>query len=267
MVGSVEIFPPKVLIDMSFLQRIFGGQSSEAAPFGKLGVDIHSHLIPGIDDGSSSLEESMLMIRALHKLGYRKLITTPHIMSDAYRNTPEIIRKGIELLRENIKIAGIEIEVEGAAEYYLDDGFAQSLGKRELLTFGGDKKYLLVETSYVAKPMGMHDVIFALLTQGYTPVLAHPERYQYLWAEDAVEEVRMMRNRGMKIQVNLTSFGGRYSKRATTIACDLAKEDLIDFIGTDLHRPLQLDTLQKTYNSSKELRHLVDGERLLNSSL
>jgi protein-tyrosine phosphatase len=252
---------------MSFLQRIFGGQSSEAAPFGRLGVDIHSHLIPGIDDGSSSLAESMEMIHALHKLGYRKLITTPHIMSDAYRNTPEIVRAGIAQLREGIREARLDLEIEGAAEYYLDDGFAQSLGQRELLTFGGDKKYLLVETSYVAKPMGMHDVIFSLLTQGYTPVLAHPERYQYLWQEDAVEEVRMMRGRGMKIQVNLTSFGGRYSKRATTIACDLAKEDLIDFIGTDLHRPLQLETLRKTFNSSKELRHLIESDRLLNPSL
>jgi protein-tyrosine phosphatase len=252
---------------MSFLQRIFGGQSSEAAPFGKLGVDIHSHLIPGIDDGSSSMAESMEMIRSLHKLGYRKLITTPHIMSDAYRNTPEIVRKGVEQLRAGVREAGLDIEIEGAAEYYLDDGFAQSLGQRELLTFGGDKKYLLVETSYVAKPMGMHEMIFSLLTQGFTPILAHPERYQYLWQEDAVEEVRMMKGRGMKIQVNLTSFGGRYSKRATTIACDLAKEDLIDFIGTDLHRPLQLETLHKTFNSSKELRHLIDSGRLLNSTL
>ncbi|HEX2898170.1 MAG TPA: CpsB/CapC family capsule biosynthesis tyrosine phosphatase [Bacteroidia bacterium] len=252
---------------MSFLQRIFGGQSSEAAPFGKLRVDIHSHLIPGIDDGSSSMEESMEMIKALHALGYRKLITTPHIMSDAYRNTPEGIRKGVEQLRQGVKAIGLDIELEGAAEYYLDDGFSKTMGQRELLTFGGDKKYLLVETSYVAKPMGMHDVIFELITKGYTPVLAHPERYQYLWSEDAVEEVRLMRNRGMMIQVNLTSFGGRYSKRATTIACELAKEDLIDFIGTDLHRPLQLETLRKAYNSSKELRQLVDGERLLNTGL
>lgn len=252
---------------MSFLQRIFGGQSSEAAPFGKLRTDIHSHLIPGIDDGSSSLEESMVMIRTLHKLGYTKLITTPHIMSDAYRNTPEGIRAGLQLLREACKKEALDIELDAAAEYYLDDGFAQTMGSRELLTFGGDKRYLLVETSYVAKPMVMNEVIFELNTKGFKPVLAHPERYQYLWSEDAVEAVRNMRSRGLLIQVNMTSFGGRYSKRATSIARELAQEGLIDFIGTDLHRPAQLDTLAKTFHGSKELRHLIDSGRLLNPTL
>jgi protein-tyrosine phosphatase len=252
---------------MSFLQRIFGGTSSETAPFVKLKADLHSHLIPGIDDGSANMAESMEMIRELQRLGYRKLITTPHIMSDAYRNTPEGIRAGLQKLREAVASEGLEIELDAAAEYYIDDGFAATMGTRELLTFGGDKRYLLVETSYVAKPMNMHDVIFELITKGYTPILAHPERYQYLWGEDAVEEVRLMANRGMKIQVNLTSFGGRYSKRATTIARDLAQADLIDFIGTDLHRPAQLDTLRKTYQGSKEIRNLIESGRLLNSSL
>lgn len=252
---------------MSFLQRIFGGSSSEAPPFQKLGADIHSHLIPGIDDGSASLEESMIMVRELYALGYRKLITTPHIMSDAYRNTPEGIREGLETLKKAIQQEGIAIEVEAAAEYYLDEIFAQTLGSRELLTFGGEHKYLLFETSYVAQPMVLNDVVFELNTKGYTPVLAHPERYQYLWNEDAVQEVQNLCSRGMKIQVNLTSFGGRYSKRAASIARDLANEGLIDFIGTDLHRPVQLDTLKKAYQSSKELRLLIDSGRLLNASL
>lgn len=264
MVGNLETIQKE---SMSFLQRIFGGQSSDSAPFAKLRVDVHSHLIPGIDDGSTSLEESMRMITELHHLGYRKVITTPHVMSDAYRNTPDIIMDGLGALRAAIAAQGLEMEVDAAAEYYIDDGFAKTLGTRELLTFGGDKRYLLVETSYVAKPMVMHEVIFELRTKGYIPVLAHPERYQYLWSGDAVEEVRTMRSRGMLVQVNLTSFGGRYSKRATMIARDLAQEELIDFIGTDLHRPIQLETLVKTYNGSKELRQLIDSGRLLNSTL
>lgn len=252
---------------MSFLQRIFGGSSSELAPFHKLGADIHSHLLPGIDDGSASLDESLLMIRELAALGYRKLITTPHIMSDAYRNTPDGVRDGLSKLRAAVKEAGIEIELEAAAEYYLDEIFAQTLATRELLTFGGDQKYLLFETSYVASPMVLNDVIFELLTKGYKPVLAHPERYQYLWNEDAVEEVRTLKSRGLLIQVNLTSFGGRYSKRAASIARDLAQAGLIDFIGTDLHKPMQLETLLKTYQGSKELRQLIDSGKLLNASL
>jgi protein-tyrosine phosphatase len=252
---------------MSFLQRLFGGSGGEAAPLQKLGVDIHSHLIPGIDDGSANLEESMIMVRELHALGYRKLITTPHIMSDAYRNTPEGIRAGLQTLREAVQQEGLQVELEAAAEYYLDEIFAQTLGSRELLTFGGENRYLLFETSYVASPMVLNDVIFELNTKGYTPVLAHPERYQYLWDGDALEDVRNLKSRGLKIQVNLTSFGGRYSKRAATIARELAAGDLIDFIGTDLHRPAQLDTIRKTFEGSKELRKLIESGRLLNSSL
>ena len=264
MVASLETIWKQI---MSFLQRIFGGTSQDAAPFVKLRADIHSHLIPGIDDGSSSLEESMLMIRKLSVLGYRKLVTTPHIMSDAYRNTPENIRAGLETVRNAIAAEGIPIEIDAAAEYYLDEVFAQTLGSRELLTFGGDKKYILFETSYVASPMVLNDVIFDLLTKGYTPVLAHPERYQYLWNDDAVEEVRKLRARGILVQVNLTSFGGRYSKRAASIARGLAQEGLIDFVGTDLHHPAQLETLQKTYQGSKELRVLIDSGKLRNASL
>lgn len=253
---------------MSFLQRIFGGGSAQdLAPFSKVGADVHSHLIPGIDDGSASLEESMTMIRTLSAIGYRKLITTPHIMSDAYRNTPDNIHAGLLVLRAEIAKEGIPIEIEAAAEYYLDEVFAQTLGDRPLLSFGGSNKYLLFETSYVASPMVLNDVIFDLITKGYMPVLAHPERYQYLWNGDAIEEVRNLRSRGIKIQVNLTSFGGRYSKRAAAIARDLAHEGLIDFIGTDLHRPQQLDTLTKTYQGSKELRTLIDSGKLLNASL
>lgn len=252
---------------MGILQRIFGGKPHEPVSLGTLRADVHSHLIPGIDDGSSSIEESMVMIRRLHEFGYRKLITTPHVMSDAYRNSPETIRGGLDLLRTAIQAEGLDMDIEAAAEYYLDDGFAATMNQRELLTFGGDKRYILVETSYVARPMVMNDVIFQLLTKGFRPVLAHPERYQYLWGADAVEEVRAFKNRGMLTQVNLTSFGGRYSKQATTIACDLAAEGLIDFIGTDLHRPQQLETVIKTLAGSKELRHLIGSGQLLNATL
>jgi tyrosine-protein phosphatase YwqE len=263
-VGNLEAFQEET---MNLLQRLFGGQGPDHAPFVRLGADVHSHLIPGIDDGSVSIEASLVMIRTLQGLGYRKIVTTPHVMSDAYKNSPDRIREGLALLRRAVQEGGIRVEIDAAAEYYLDDVFAQTMEERELLTFGGDKRYLLVETSYLDKPMGMNDVIFKLCVMGYIPVLAHPERYQYLWVRDAIGEVRSMKNRGMKIQVNLTSFGGRYSKMATSFACELAREELIDFIGTDLHRPTQLDTIQKTMQHSRELRQLVESGKLLNSSL
>lgn len=252
---------------MNLLQRIFGGPQLEPEAYSKVHTDIHSHLIPGIDDGSNSIEQSLEMIRGLKSLGYKKLITTPHVMSDAFRNTPEIILGGLEKLREAIKAEGIEIELEAAAEYYLDDTFSQKLEAGNMLTFGGSEKYLLVETSYVAQPMGLNDLIFQMLTKGYQPVLAHPERYQYFWDGDALYNIQQLRERGLKLQVNISSFVGRNSKMAAQIVRSLCNEGLVDFIGSDLHRPQQLETLRKAPSSSKELRNLIEQGSLLNSKI
>ena len=252
---------------MNLLQRIFGANASDSEPYSKVGTDIHSHLIPGIDDGSASLEQSLEMIKGLHALGYRKLITTPHIMSDAFRNTPENILGGLELVKAECAKAGIEIELQAAAEYYLDDRFFEKLEKGDLLTFGGEQKYLLVETSYVAQPMGLNDIIFSMLTRGYQPVLAHPERYQYFWDSDALYNIQQLRDRGLKLQVNISSFAGRNSRMAAQIVRSLCNENLVDFIGTDIHRPQQLETLRKSVGSSKELRNLIEQGKLLNTTL
>lgn len=252
---------------MNLLQRIFGGKPVKEDPYSKVHTDIHSHLIPGIDDGSATMEQSLEMIKGLHALGYRKLITTPHVMSDAFRNTPEIILGGLEKVKAACIEAGIDIELEAAAEYYLDDRFIEKLEGGDMLTFGGDNKYLLVETSYVAQPMGLNDMIFEMLTKGYQPVLAHPERYQYFWDNDALYNISLLRERGLKLQVNISSFAGRNSKMAAQIVRSLVNEGLVDFIGTDIHRPQQLETLRKAPSGSKELRQLIEQGQLLNSTI
>ena len=252
---------------MNLLKRIFGGSPVESEPYSRVHTDIHSHLIPGIDDGSANMEQSIQMIKGLHALGYRKLITTPHVMSDAFRNTPEIILGGLEKVKAACVEEGIDIELQAAAEYYLDDRFIEKLEKGDMLTFGGDQKYLLDETSYVAQPMGLNDMIFEMLTKGYQPVLAHPERYQYFWDGDALYNITLLRERGLKLQVNISSFAGRNSKMAAQIVRSLVNEGLVDFIGTDIHRPQQLETLRKTPSVSKELRQLIEQGELLNSTI
>ena len=132
-----------------------------------LEVDLHSHLIPGIDDGSQSMEESLSLLKGLEALGYKKVITTPHIMLDAYKNTPEIIHKGLDDLRKAAREEGIDLEIDAAAEYYLDDGFEALLKEGDLLTING--KYLLFETSYFAKPMQLEEMLFSIAVSGYTP--------------------------------------------------------------------------------------------------
>lgn len=211
----------------------------------ELKVDLHSHLIPGIDDGSKSMEESLLLLKGIEELGYQKVITTPHIMLDSYRNTPKIINDGLNSLRDAATAEGIKIEIEAAAEYYLDDGFYDLLQKDEILTVKGN--YLLFETSYVSKPMHMEEMIFEILTAGYTPLLAHPERYRYI--KDPKKEFARLKDLGVLFQVNLNSFGGHYGKSAKTNADLLSKHGLIDFLGSDIHHKRHLDTLPNVLKS------------------
>ena len=116
----------------------------------RLKVDLHSHLIPGIDDGAQTLEESIELIKNLSTIGYKKLIITPHIMIDVYKNEEDNIIERLEILKKAINKVGIDIDLEVAAEYYLDEGFLEHLNNKPLLIAN---KYLLFETSYMAKPI------------------------------------------------------------------------------------------------------------------
>ena len=210
-----------------------------------LKVDLHSHLIPGIDDGSQSMEESLSLLKGMEALGYEKVITTPHIMLDAYRNTPESIRNGLKTLRESAAKEGISIEIDAAAEYYLDDGFEDLLKKGDMLTIKGN--YLLFETSYFAKPMQLEEMIFSITSSGYIPLMAHPERYRYV--KDPLKEYERFKELGVIFQVNLNSFGGHYGKDAKQKANFLRMKGMIDFLGSDVHHAKQVRTLSEVFTS------------------
>ncbi len=211
-----------------------------------IGVDMHSHVLPGLDDGADNLERSLELVRALQAIGYRKLIMTPHIMSDFYRNTPEGIRERLQLLHKAIAAAGIAMELECAAEYYLDEGLLEKLEKgEELLTFGD--KYLLFETSFLSEPMNLREVIFLMRAKGYQPVLAHPERYTYFYGK--YDELATLHETGVLFQPNLNSLAGYYSAGAKDIAEKLIDAGLVDFLGTDTHSLRHTDSLQKVLSS------------------
>jgi tyrosine-protein phosphatase YwqE len=206
-----------------------------------LRVDMHSHLIPGIDDGSKSMEESLSLVRRMADMGFEKIITTPHIMSEYYRNTPEIIRLGLEDLRKATKEAGISIELDAAAEYYMDEIFLEKVKAGEkLLTFGDN--YILVETGFINKPQMLLDIIFHLEMAGYKPILAHPERYQYLLGDKKLQEELI--DRKLLFQVNLLSLTGFYSKQVKEFGEMLIDRNTVALLGTDCHNARYLDMLE-----------------------
>lgn len=235
--------------------------------FTPLVCDLHSHMIPGIDDGSKDMEMSIEMVRGMMALGFKKIITTPHIMSDGFPNTPEKILPRLEKLKTALADAGIEVEIEAAAEYYLDEAFEKMIASEPLLTFGGPKKYVLFETSYVSRPLSLESAIFKLNSYGYTPVLAHPERYAFFWESNDIQGIKDLAEMGAKMQVNLGSLAGNYSKRAAKIASQLIDADMVDFLGSDLHRPRQVESIRQAWEMGPKLEKLVTSGRLLNATL
>lgn len=226
-----------------------------------IGVDMHSHFIPGIDDGAKTIEDSLELLRGMKEAGYRKVITTPHIMGDFFRNTPEIIHNGLAKLREATAAAGIDIEIEAAAEYYFDFDLEQKIDNGKLLTFGDD--FLLFEVSYMNAPDGLEAMIFKMQTSGYKPVLAHPERYPY-WFRD-LKNFEKLKDKGVLFQLNINSLTGYYSPATLKIAEQMIDKGWYEFVGSDCHHSGHLSLMQKA-RTSFHLRKLIESGSLLNTS-
>ncbi len=230
-----------------------------------LRVDIHSHLLPGLDEGSKNLEESLELILELRNLGFQKLILTPHIMEEFYPNSPNQIQKRLLILREYLEERNVDIEIEAAAEYYLDAFFMKELlSNNDLLTFDSQdgKKYLLFETQHLHEPKQLFETIKRIVRKGYTPVLAHPERYNYLQRNRLL--VHQLYETGLLFQVNINSFSGYYGNASRELADYLSVAQMVSFLGTDCHKQEQIEMLQKTMASPMYATVLRAGEILNN---
>jgi tyrosine-protein phosphatase YwqE len=206
-----------------------------------LGIDMHSHLLPGIDDGSPDSITSVNYIKKMMELGYRKFICTPHIYPDLYPNTSETINAALQVLKSRLKEEQVDVEVHAAAEYFIDDLFADRLRNDEpLLTI--HKNYVLVEISFMQAPTDLKNILFDMIVKGYQPVLAHPERYNYYHSRKEV--YHRFKDQGCLLQVNLLSLSGYYGRGVQDAAHYLVDQKLVDLIGTDLHHERHLEAMQ-----------------------
>ena len=230
--------------------------------FSSLGTDIHSHIIPGIDDGSRNVAESIELLCVLKELGFNRIITTPHVMVDYFRNTPETILTGLNILKEELKKQRIDIQVEAAAEYYFDEDFENKLEAGNLLTIGDN--YLLFELSFSNYPINLFQVIEKMTDRGLKPILAHPERYAYL--HGSVNNYRRIKEAGCCLQLNTISLTGYYGKPVQKAAEELVDHMLIDFIGSDMHHLKHANALKASL-SQPYLHRLLTDYPLQNQTL
>ncbi|GAB4286067.1 MAG: capsular polysaccharide biosynthesis protein [Marinilabiliales bacterium] len=226
-------------------------------------TDIHSHLLPGLDDGAQTIDESINYIIKLKKLGYKKLIITPHVILGGYNNTPEIIKETLYDLRNELIKRQIDIKLEAAAEYYLDNNFLSLIEKQEILYFGKEK-YVLFESSYYDHSDLIYNAIFLLHTYGYKPVFAHPERYGYY--QNDINHYIKIKEKGVYFQMNIVSLLSNYSPGSKKTAEMLIDNDMIDFLGTDLHNENYIHGITQMLNN-KYIYKLIKSGKLLNNTL
>lgn len=205
-------------------------------------IDIHNHILPGIDDGAKNVQDSKALLLRLKEFGITNFICTPHIMNDYYPNTPSTINQALELLQKEVsKDPDLkDISLTAAAEYMMDQSFTELLENEKLLTLRNN--LLLVEMSYFQAPINLAEILFKIQTRGYRPVLAHPERYAFYHAKN-LDKYEDLQKRGCLMQVNALSLSTHYGTKMQKFAFRLLEAGMIDFIGTDTHRLEHLEKL------------------------
>ncbi|HPR56785.1 MAG TPA: capsular biosynthesis protein [Bacteroidales bacterium] len=248
---------------MSLIKNFFSpGRLTKPVDLSILKTDMHSHLIPKVDDGSDSLETSVGLIKGMTELGYSRIITTPHIQGEFYKNSAATILPGLEQLKRELAKQHVSVQIEAAAEYLIDEKFGEKIKNRDLLTFSNN--YLLVEMSFFNEYPHWKDYFFELQIAGYKIILAHPERYSYFFRNwNKYEEIK---DRGVLFQLNIVSLAGYYSAEVKRIAEKLIENNMIDLVGTDMHNFNYLEALKKACYE-RSFKDLVDSGRLMNASL
>jgi protein-tyrosine phosphatase len=243
---------------------IFKKKRTEKVDLSEVGTDMHSHLLPGIDDGAPDTDTSLKLISGLQELGYRQCIATPHIMWDLYRNDARTIGKAFEQVNAALPAHQQHMVPRAAAEYYLDDFFDRLLERNEPLLTIRDN-WVLVEFSFVTPPLNYKEKIFNLQIKGYQPVLAHPERYTYF--QQQKENFAELKSAGCLFQVNLLSLAGYYGKGPEELARWFIRNGWVDLLGTDLHHERHLRVLQTSGSLMAPVKTLLDSGKLLNPQI
>ena len=204
-------------------------------------VDFHSHILPGIDDGAATIENTVFLVNKLIEFGCSQLIATPHVMNNVWENSAESIAQNLESTKIELQNRGINIPIHAAAEYLLDDNFVHLFTTEKLCTLKDN--YVLVELSYINPPLQLYQMLFDLQVAGYIPVLAHPERYSFY--HNNFDAYHKLKSAGCLFQLNLLSTVGYYGKEVMLAATKLLSNSLIDFAGSDVHHNIHIKAFEQ----------------------
>lgn len=222
-------------------------------------VDIHSHILPGIDDGAKNVKDSNYLLDSMKKIGFQKVITTPHTMSNVWNNTNETIKDSHTTVKHELPELSNSLYLQYASEYFIDEHFVEHFKKNQLLTLKDN--FVLVEMSYLNPPIPLHEYLFDLQLAGYQPVLAHPERYVYY--HHNFKDYEKLKKMGCLFQLNLLSSVGYYGKEVALAAEKLLQTDMINYVGSDIHHKQHIDSFKRKtiIKSCKQLEKAIDNNQ------
>lgn len=201
-------------------------------------VDVHSHLLPSVDDGLGGEHEAIAVITAMTEMGYKAAVCTPHIYTGMFNTDEKMLSNVFEIFAANMQKRFPEFTIRLGAEYMIDDNFLTKLHDPsfELLTFGSaQQRYLLVEFPTTTEPLYADDVIDCCAQRGITPIIAHVERYMFVRGDSTNARLNDWRRRGALTQINLGSVVGQFGAKSQNAARKLWKDDAVDLLGSDLH--------------------------------
>lgn len=226
-------------------------------------TDIHCHLVPGIDDGQKTADGGADLVAREKSWGVNRIIVTPHVTQDTFENTPETILPAFEQLKAAVAERGIDIELMQSAEYRMDAFFTHQVEAHTVTPM--PNKYLLVENSFIQEAWNIDNLLFNLKMKGFKPILAHPERYVYYHPKR--ERYHQLHDQGTLFQINLLSLAGNYGKEVKQMAEYLIDNDMVDFIGTDMHNHRHAEIIEAYLQSKDYRKHSAKlADRIFNDS-
>mgnify|MGYP006162988397 CR=1 FL=1 len=217
-------------------------------------VDIHSHVLPGIDDGAQKIKDAEFLLESMIDFGFSKVITTPHTMKNVWDNTTETIKNAHHLVQDELPELSKKVALNCASEYFLDENLMQLAQRENLLTLKDN--FILIEMSYLNAPIQLYDFLFELQLKGYQLVLAHPERYNYFHSNK--KEFAKLKKAGCLFQLNLLSTTGYYGESVAKTAQKLLENNMIDFVGSDVHHLNHVESFENRI-IIKEESHLIQA--------
>ena len=218
-------------------------------------VDIHSHILPGIDDGAKNIEESLMLITEMKKMGFSKIIGTPHTYPGLYNNSNESIKNSFEKLKKGFNL---DIGLCYASEYMIDYSLIKKAKDNKLMCI--KENYVLIEMSYLAPPINLYEILYEIKVNGYVPILAHPERYLFI---KSLKEYYKLKKYGCLFQANLLSATDYYGINVRKNLENLISKNLIDFVGSDIHSIRHVSA----FNLAVKLKRFKVFEKIINNNL